>query len=208
MSRAKLPEERSTLLVEAYGPQRVDVGFATAGGPGDSAYVLLRTPNTLVYCLDARAVTACTYSWLIARERAARVLPADRAAPTAPRGARVVGSITLRGPQKLPDARVYAAPNSPDGIAHVVVRLDGLTVRSYDRASLDSFARGWADALAAAHDAFERPPHQSLGSLLEQARQHVRGPYSVELENGLARTPAGANRAWLASRSSEVRSLP
>lgn len=207
MPRVKFPEERSTLLVEAYGPQAMDVRFATAGGPGDSAYVLVRTPNTLVYCLDAQAVTACAYSWLIARERAARALKADVAPPGPHRGARVVGSITLRGPQRFPDARVYAAPNSPNGVAHVVVRLDGLTVRAYDRASLDSHARGWADAMAAAYEAFERPPRQGLAALLQHAREHVRGPYSVELEQGLARTPPGANRAWLASRSSEVRSL-
>jgi hypothetical protein len=203
----RLPEERSTLLVEAYGPQAVDVRFATAGGPGDNAYVLVRTPNTLVYCLDAHAVTACAYSWLIARERAARALRADVAPPGAHRGARVVGSITLQGPQRLPDARLYSAPDSPNGAAHVVVRLDGLTVRAYDRASLDSHARGWADAVTAAYEAFERPPRQGLAALIQKARDHVRGPYSVEIEQDLARTPPGANRTWLASRSSEVRSL-
>jgi hypothetical protein len=204
MSRVVLPNEHTTLIVEAHGPLPMRVNYATAGGPGDSAYVVVRSPDTLVYALDARAAAAVTYSLLLARARAGRSLPLEYR-PREPRLDRsVVASVTLRGDRRIADPRALDADHSPNGSAHVVLRLDGLTLRLYDRAALDAYAKAWVEAHEAAQNAFGVGLVPSIQTLLHRAGQQARTPYRLDALSLDQRPMPGASRI---ERSSQLRSL-
>lgn len=207
MRRVILPNERSTLIVEAHGPVPMNVQYATGGGPEDSAYVLVRSPDTLIYALDARAVTAVTYSLLLARLRAGRALPAEYRPREVSFDRRVVGSVTLRGDKRIGEPGMLPADKSPNGSPHVVLKLDALTLRAYDQAAIDAYARAWIDAYQAAGDAFDKPPKASIAALLDRASQQARTPYRLDSLSSVTRQMPGSAPGRHVERSSEVRTL-
>lgn len=156
-------------------------------------------------CIDAQAVAAVAYNLLLARARAGRVLPTELQA----RGERfdrdVVGSVTLRGPGRIMAPRVLDADHSPNSTAHVVLRLDALTLRLYDRAALDTYTKAWIKAHEAAINAFGVGRAPTIQTLLHRATQQARTPYTLD---GLAMDdrsmPGGSTRI---ERSSELRQL-
>jgi hypothetical protein len=204
MSRVVLPNEHTTLIVEAHGPLPMRVNYATAGGPGDSAYVVVRSPDTLVYALDARATAAVTYSLLLARVRAGRNLPLEYRPREQRLDRSVVASVTLRGDRRISDPRALDVDHSPNGSAHVVLRLDGLTLRLYDRAALDAYARAWVEAHEAAQNAFGVGHVPSIQTLLHRAGQQARTPYRLDALSLDQHPLLGASRP---QPSSELRSL-
>ena len=206
MSQVILPNERSTLIVDAHGPLPMSVHYATGGGPGDSPYVVVRSPDTLVYALDARAVAAVTYGLLLARARVGRVLPSEHRPREQRFDRSVVGSVTLRGDRRIGEPRALSGDQSPNGSAHVVLRLDGLTLRLYDRAALDTYARAWIDAHEAAQNAFGVRDLPSIQTLLHRATQQARTPYRLDALSANDRQLPGARTAEI-ERSSELRSL-
>jgi hypothetical protein len=180
MSRVVLPNEHATLIVEAHGPLPMTVKYATGGGPGDSAYVVVRSPETLVYALDSRAVAAVTYNLLLARARSGRALPQEFKPPGGNFDRAVTGSVILRGDRRIGEPRALDTDHSPNGSAHVVLRLDGLTLRLYDRAAVDTYARAWIDAHEAALNAFGVGEIPSIQTLLHRAHQQARTPYRLD----------------------------
>ena len=204
MSQLILPNERATLIVDAHGPLPMSVSYATGGGPEDSAYVLVRSPDTLVYALDARAAAAVTYSLLLARARAGHALPAEYRPREQAFDRSVVGSVTLRGDRRIGEPRALDADHSPNGTAHVLLRLDGLTVRIYDQAALDMYAKAWVEAHEAAQNAFGVGHVPTIQTLLHRASQQSRTPYRLESLSLDHRPTLGASRP---ERSSELRSL-
>lgn len=204
MSRVVLPNERATVIVDAHGPLSMSVSYATGGGPADSAYVLVRSPETLVYALDARAVAAVTYSLLLARARAGRALPAEYRPRQQSFDRSVVGSVTLRGDRRIGEPRALDADHSPNGAPHVVLRLDGLTVRIYDRAALDMYAKAWVEAHEAAQNAFGVGHVPSIRTLLYRASQQSHTPYPLDSLSIDERLPPEPSRI---ERSSESRTL-
>lgn len=204
MSRIVLPNEHTTLIVEAHGPLPMRVSYATGGGPGDLGYVLVRSPDTLVYALDARAVGAVTYSLLLARARAGRMLPNEFSPREGTFDRSVVGSVTLRGDRRIGEPRALDADHSPNGSAHVLLRLDGLTLRVYDRAALDTYAKAWVEAHEASINAFGVGDIPSIQTLLHRANQQARTPYRLDALSVDGRQMPGAARI---EPSSEVRSL-
>ncbi len=204
MSQVVLPNEHATLIVEAHGPLPMRVNYATGGGPGDSAYVLVRSPDTLVYALDARAVAAVTYSLLLARARAGHALPKEYRPHEQAFDRSVVGSVTLRGDRRIGEPRALDANHSPNGTAHVVLRLDGLTLRIYDQAALDTYAKAWVDAHEAAQNAFGVGQVPSIQTLLHRANQQSRTPYRLDALSIGERQLPGAARI---EPSSQLRSL-
>lgn len=204
MSRVILPNERATLLVEAHGPLPMKVSYATGGGPEDSAYVVVQSPETLLYALDARAAVAVTYGLLLARARSVQLLP-NEFQPREEHFARsVVGSVTLRGDGRIGEPRTLDADHSPNGAAHVVMRLDALTLRLYDRAALDTYTRAWVDAHEAAINAFGVGHVPSIQTLLHRAHQQARTPYRLDSLSVGDSQLRGTSRI---ERSSEVRTL-
>ena len=204
MSKVVLPNEHATLLVEAHGPLPMSVSYATGGGPADSPYVVVRSPDTLVYALDARAVAAVTHSLLLARARAGRILPNEFSPAGQTFDRSVVGSVTLRGDRRIGDPKALDADHSPNGSAHVVLRLDGLTLRLYDRAALDTYAKAWVEAHEAALNAFGVGEIPSIQTLLHRANQQARTPYRLDALSVDDRQMPGIARI---ESSSEVRSL-
>lgn len=204
MARVVLPEETTTLLVEVHGPVPVQVSYATGGGPGDCAYVVVRSPATLVYALDAPAVAAVTHSLLLARARAGRILANESRPGRHELDRRVVGSVALRGDRRIGEPRALDADHSPNGSAHVVLRLDGLTLRLYDRAALDTYAKAWVEAHRAAMHAFGIGEVSSVQTLLRRAYQQARAPSRLDAVSVGVLRPPGAARV---ERSSEWRSL-
>lgn len=205
MSRVVLPNEHTTLIVEAHGPLPMKVRYATGGGPDDSPHVVVRSPDTLVYALDSQAVAAVTYSFLLARARAGRALPGEYQPSEQSFHRSVVGSVTLRGDRRIGEPRALSESSSPNGIAHVVLRLDGLTVRFYDQAALDAYTRGWAEGHQCAEVAFGLGKAPSLQTLMHRASQQARTPYRLDgLSDDSRQLPGAASRI---ERSSEMRSL-
>jgi hypothetical protein len=204
MPRVILPNEHATLIVEAHGPLPMTVKYATGGGPGDSAYVVVRSPETLVYALDARAVAAVTYNLLLARARSSRILPQEFKPADSNFDRTVTGSVTLRGDRRIGEPRTLDGDHSPNGSAHVVLRLDGLTLRLYDRAAVDTYARAWIDAHEAAQNAFGVADIPSIQTLLHRANQQARTPYRLDGLSVDGRQLPGISQI---ERSSEVRSL-
>lgn len=204
MSRIILPNERATLIVEAHGPLPMKVSYATGGGPEDSAYVVVQSPDTLVYALDARAAAAVTYGLLLARARSRQILPNEFQPREEHFDRSVVGSVTLRGDRRIGEPRALDADHSPNGAAHVVIRLDALTLRLYDRAALDTYTRAWVDAHGAALNAFGVGQVPSIQTLLHQAHQQARTPYRLDALSAGQRQLRGTARI---ERSSEVRTL-
>lgn len=202
MSKVVLPNETASLIVEAHGPLPMQVSYATGGGPDDSGYVLVRSPDTLVYALDARAVAAVTHSLLLGRARAGRILPTEfrPREPTFDRS--VVGSVTLRGDRRIGAPRALDGDHSPNGDPHVVVRLGALTLRLYDRAALDTYSDAWVKAHEAALNAFGVGEIPSVQTLLHRAYQQARTPYRLDALSVDDRQLSGAGRI---ERSSEVR---
>ncbi len=204
MPRVVLPNERATLIVDAHGPLPMSVSYATGGGPEDSAYVLVRSPDTLVYALDARVSAAVTYSLLLARARAGHALPTEYRPREQAFDRSVVGSVTLRGDRRIGEPRALDANHSPNGSAHVLLRLDGLTVRIYDQAALDMYAKAWVDAHEAAQNAFGVGHVPTIQALLHRASQQSRTPYRLDALSIGERQLPGASRI---ERSSQLRSL-
>jgi hypothetical protein len=205
MSRAVLPNEHSTLIVEAHGPLPMTVRYATAGGPADSPHVVVRSPDTLVYAMDAQAVAAVTYSLLLARARAGRALPREYEPSEQSYHRSVVASVTLRGDRRIGEPRALCESSSPNGTAHVVLRLDGLTVRFYDQAALDAYTRAWAEAHRCAELAFGLGKAPSLPTLMHRAAQQARTPYLLDgLAHNERQLPGSATRI---EGSSQMRGL-
>jgi hypothetical protein len=199
-----MPDEQATLMIEAWGSQAIKVEYATAGGPGDSPYVVMTARHALVYCLDAEAVTSGLATWLHARYRTVRMLPVEARPPTHRATDRAVGSVTLTGGARLSDVRAFAEANSPNGRTHTIVRLGPLSVRAYDRLALDSHVHAWLDAFAASRDAFDVGPRHSIRDLDQYARSLVRGPYRpVEPRDGIGRDDR-LNPTWRAARGSDL----
>ena len=205
MSRVVLPNEHTTLIVEAHGPLPMTVRYATGGGPDDSPHVVVRSPDTLVYALDSQAVAAVAYGLLFARARAGRALPREYEPREQNFHRSVVGSVTLRGDRRIGEPQALSESSSPNGTAHVVLRLDGLTVRFYDQAALDSYARAWAEGHQCAEVAFGLGRAPSLQTLMHRASQQARTPYRIDGLSANGRLLPGA--ASRIERSSELRSL-
>ena len=110
----------------------------------------------------------------------------------------VVGSVTLRGDRRIGE------PHSPNGSVHVVLRHDGLTVRIYDRAALDMYAKAWVEAHEAAQNAFGVGHVPTIQTLLHRASQQSRTPYRLDALSMGERQPPGASRI---ERSTQLRSL-
>ena len=102
------------------------------------------------------------------------------------------------------EPRLLAGVHSPNGQSHVVLRLDGLTLRIYDRAALDTYAKAWVAGYRCAGLAFGEGDLPSLESLLRRAHDQSRTPYRLD-------PLAGADRQNAADRhveqSSELRHL-
>ena len=200
------PNERATLLVEAHGPIELWTGYATGGGPGDSPYVLVRSPDTLVYALDPRAVTAVTYSLLLAKFRGGRALPQEFRPREETFDRPVVGSVTLRGDKRIGEPKVLPADKSPTGVAHVLLRIDALTLRVFDQAALNAYTRAWAEGYQAVEEAFGQAPTLSIEALMHRAAQQARSPYLLDSLSEISRQMPGAAPGHV-ERSSELRSL-
>ncbi|MHB8450159.1 MAG: hypothetical protein ACYDAQ_06890 [Mycobacteriales bacterium] len=174
-----VPDERSRLLLDVYGHQVIKVSRATGGGPGDSPYVVVRSPHTLAYCLDANAVSAHTYAWLLAHAAAAalRLPPEVTAPPGGAGGAELVASVTHCGAPAVHVAAL-AALASPTGVAHVAVRTGEVTVRCYDQAGLRAHVEAWVAAHGAAGITFRPGPERSIAELHREALGDARSPYA------------------------------
>src|ERR1700709_1862387 len=85
-------QERSSLILECHGAQDVRARFATGGGHRDQPYVTVSSPSTMIYAYEPRAVTAVTYTFLLAKIQAARVLPAEHEPPQHQTERRLVSS--------------------------------------------------------------------------------------------------------------------
>jgi hypothetical protein len=150
-----VPEEWPGVVVDIYGSVRVSCSYATAGGTNDRGYVLLRSPNTLTYCMSSGAVVGCLSSWLLAWEQACPQLPETASAPARPDYRdRVTSAATLEGTPNPRLVKFFDAGRSPTGTAHVLVRTGPVNARVYDQAGLFSFVEGWVAAHEAADAAF------------------------------------------------------
>lgn len=205
MPKPVLPRENTTLIVEAHGALPMSVQYATAGGPGDGAYVVVRSPDTLVYALDARAVAGVTYNLLLGRARAGRLLPRELRPKEQRFDRSVIGSVTLRGDRRISEPRAFADDMSPNGAAHMVMRVDGLTLRLYDQAALDAYTHAWIEAHNCIEPAFGAGLVPSVEALLHRATQQARTPYLLSALSMHGRELPGADRR--SDRSSDLRSL-
>jgi hypothetical protein len=207
MSETSVPQERSSLLLVCHGAVKVYACYATGGGRDDKPYVVVRSPTTLIYCEEPASIAAATYTMLLAKMRVGRLLPAEYFGPNRDVDRTVTASLTLRGTMGISEPRVVDALNSPDGHTHVMVGLDGLTLRAYDRASLDSHCRGWIEAYHSCGPAFGQRPELSIEALLDRAAQRARSPYQLDTLESVSRHLIGGRMGRAEPRSSDVRHL-
>jgi hypothetical protein len=210
-SQVAIPEEWPGVVVDIYGPVRVSCTYANAGGMDDRGYVLLRSPNTLTYCMSSGAVVGCLSAWLMAWEQACPQLPETASAPARPDYRdRVTSAATLEGHPNPRLVKFFDSNRSPTGTPHVLVRTGPVSARVYDQAGMLAFVEGWVAAHEAADEAFERPPRASLQALRQRARHEARNPYRKlgELGMGRPRPPERTQRpGWRSERTAEVRSI-
>ena len=118
----------------------------------------------------------------------------------------VVGSVTLRGDKRIGEPKVLPADKSPTGVAHVLLRIDALTLRVFDQAALDAHTRAWAEGYQAVEEAFGQAPSLSIEALMHRAAQQARSPYLLNSLSEISRQMPGRAPGH-PEKPSELRSL-
>ena len=175
MGRSMAPTGSQTLsaVVRAYGGQLPRVRAAVNGGPKDGAYVAVTVGTTLTYCYDLLAVESFATAWAEAMTRPTEWLAASTDELPQSTGCQLTVQVSAVGAQPT-DVRLVAAQASPEGRAHIAVRVGRVVTVVFDRLALAGYRQAWAEALDYGRRIFSNPEPDAFDEIENRIRERER----------------------------------
>lgn len=156
------------------GPVTGQVSLSINGGPGDAPYVSVRIAETLVYGYDLPAVGGFARAWARAKTME-RLVPPTVSVPEVDLTQHVGALISARGGMAF-ECTGIASAASPNGRAHLVVRVGRVRWHVYDRAALNAHCGVWATAFDHARRLFAPENPEAFEDLVRR-EQRAQTPY-------------------------------
>lgn len=175
MGRSMAPTGSQTLsaVVRAYGEQLPRVRAAVNGGPKDGGYVAVTVGTTLTYCYDLAAVESFATAWAEAMTRPTQWLAESADELPHGNGCQLTVQVSVVGTQPT-DVRLVAAQASPEGRAHIAVRVGRVVTVVFDRLALAGYRQAWAEALDYGRRIFSNPEPDAFDEIENRIRERER----------------------------------